>query len=262
MSDALVPGKEDSDRFDRTKRIGWIDLDSVHSMRCLVIGAGALGNEVVKNLVLSGFRDLVLVDMDHIVLSNLNRCLFFREGNSQRKEMKALVVAERAMELDPVVKIESRTCRIEELTEDSWGEFNIVLGCLDNIAARLHANSHSYQMDIPYIDGGTSGMAGKVQVVLPPRTPCFQCGLNRSHYRVLEKRFSCTGREVSYFEPKMPAEITTTSVIAAIQVREALKIASGLEDRCIRHAFFYNGMTGMSEEFEMSFDPDCPLHQL
>jgi molybdopterin/thiamine biosynthesis adenylyltransferase len=262
MSDALVPGKEDSDRFDRTRRIGWIDLDSVHSMRCLVIGAGALGNEVVKNLVLSGFRDLALVDMDHIVLSNLNRCLFFREENSQSKEMKALVVAERAMELDPVVKIESRTCRIEELTEDGWGEFDIVLGCLDNIAARLHANSHSYQMGIPYIDGGTNGMAGKVQVVLPPRTPCFQCGLNRSHYRVLEKRFSCTGREVSYFEPKMPAEITTTSVIAAIQVREALKIASGLEDRCIRHAFFYNGMTGMSEEFEMSFDPDCPLHQL
>jgi molybdopterin/thiamine biosynthesis adenylyltransferase len=261
MSDALIPGKEDTDRFDRTRRIGWIDLETVHKMRCLVIGAGALGNEVMKNLVLSGFRNLVLVDMDHIVLSNLNRCLFFREGDSRRKEMKAVVVAEKAMILDPEVSIESRTCRVEELTEESWGEFDIVFGCLDNISARLHANSHSYHKCIPYIDGGTNGMAGKVQVVLPPRTPCFQCGLNRSHYRVLEKRFSCTGREVSYFEPKVPAEITTTSVIAAIQVREALKIASRLGEKCIRHAFYYNGMNGMSEELEISFDPDCPLHQ-
>ena len=262
MSDALIPGKADADRFDRTKRIGCIDLEEVHRKRCLVIGAGALGNEVLKNLVLSGFRSIVIVDMDHIVLSNLNRCLFFREGNSRRRELKAVVLAERSKELDPDAEIEYRTTRIEEMTEESWGEFDIIFGCLDNIAARLHANSHSYHNGVPYIDGGTDGMAGKVQVVISPTTPCLQCGLNRSHYRVLEKRYSCTGREVSYYEPKMAAEITTTSVIAAIQVREALKIASGLEEKCVRHAFYYNGLTGMSEELELSIDPDCPLHQL
>jgi hypothetical protein len=58
----------------------------------------------------------------------------------------------------------------------------------------------------------------------------------------------------------MPAEITTTSVVAAIQVRETIKIACGLEERCIRNVFHYNGMTGMSQELELSIDPDCPLH--
>ena len=112
--------------------------------------------------------------------------------------------------------------------------FDLVFGCLDNIAARLHVNSHSYLARSPYIDGGTNGFRGKVQVVIPPETPCLQCAMNRTHYRVMEKRFSCTGSDVSYFEPKMPAEITTTSVVAAIQVREAVKLASGRQEKCIQ----------------------------
>lgn len=261
MPDTLIPGEADMDRFDRSKRINWIDLDSVHGKNCLVVGAGALGNEVIKNLVLSGFRSIVLVDMDHIVTSNLNRCLFFREGESYRRELKAKVLAERARELDPGIRIEARASKIQELEDHEWERFDLVLGCLDNIEARLHVNSHAYHMGIPYIDGGTHGMAGKVQVVLPPSTPCFQCGLNRSHYRVLEKRFSCTGENMTFFEPKLPAEITTTSLVAAVQVREAMKIASGMTDKCIKHVLHYNGLTGMWEEFELSIDSACPLHQ-
>jgi hypothetical protein len=86
--------------------------------------------------------------------------------------------------------------------------------------------------------------------------------MNRSHYRVMEKRFSCTGADVSYFEPKMPAEITTTSLVAAIQVREALKMASGQADKCIRNVMFYDGLNGTSEQFEVDVDSDCPMHQL
>jgi len=260
MSDPIVPGREDGDRFDRARRIEWVDLDALAEAECLVVGAGALGNEVVKDLVLSGMRNITLVDMDQVVLSNLNRCLFFREEDDRDRAMKAEIVAERGMQLDPGVEIRAVVSRIEELHETEWERFDVVLGCLDNIMARLHANSHSYHAGIPYIDGGTFGMAGKVQMVIPPETPCFQCGLNRTHYRVLEKRFSCTGRDVSFFEPKMPAEITTTSVVAAIQVREAVKFISGRGDNCIRHVFHYNGMTGMSETLELSIDPECPLH--
>ncbi len=261
MPGNLHVGQEDADRFDRARRIEWLDMDSIRRARCLVVGAGALGNEVVKDLVLSGFKEITLVDMDHVVLSNLNRCVFFRDADAKAGRMKAEVVSERAVELDPEVNISPRICRIEELPDSVWSEHDFVLGCLDNVITRLHVNAHSYHAEVPYIDGGTYGMSGKVQVVLPPETPCFQCALNRSHYRILEKRYSCTGREVTFFEPKMPAEITTTSIVAGIQVREAIKVACGLEGRCIRNVFFYNGMTGLSEEFELSFDPLCPLHQ-
>jgi molybdopterin/thiamine biosynthesis adenylyltransferase len=256
----LHAGEIDEDRLERSRRIEWLDLEKIQQSCSLVVGAGALGNEVVKNLVLAGAGHITLVDMDHVVRSNLNRCVFFREEDQERKRLKAEVVAERAKELDPTVEVVPITSRIEELPEEMWRTFNIVLGCLDNVAARLHANAFSYHAEVPYVDGGTSGFAGRVQVVLPPGSPCLQCGLNRSHYKVLEKRHSCTGSDVTFYEPKVPAEITTTSVVAAIQVREALKILSGKEDKTIRHVLHYHGLNGRWDELEMTVDPQCPLH--
>ncbi len=218
-----------------------------------------MGNEVIKNLVLSGFRRITLVDMDHIVRSNLNRCLFFRDDDAIKKRNKAEVVAERAEELNPEVEIKPLPVKVEAMSERDIAAHDLVFGCLDNIAARLHINSHAYYHRIPYIDGGTNGTSGRVQVVLPG-DPCMQCGMNRSHFRIMEKRFSCTGREVTFFEPRVAAEITTTSVIAAIQVREGIKILSRREADCIQHVLHYDGLHGTSQIFELEVNLECPLH--
>ncbi len=255
-------GGGDEDRWERSHRIKWLDMEKLRSSNFLVVGAGALGNEVVKDLVLSGARKITLVDMDHVVRSNLNRCIFFREGDSTGRRLKAEVVAERARDLDPTVDICPVVGRVEDLPEDSWNKHSIVFGCLDNVAARLHVNSFSYYNMVPYIDGGTNGHAGRVQVILPPSTPCLQCGLNRSHYRILERRNSCTGTEITFFQPKMAAEITTTAMVAAVQVREALKIVSGREGSIIRNVLHFNGLQNTWEELELSLDPLCPLHHV
>lgn len=257
----LKPGSFDEDRFDRSKRILWLDIDSLSSARVLVVGAGALGNEVVKNLALSGVGNITVVDMDHVVVSNLNRCLFFRNQDAQRRGMKAQLVAEGAKELHPECRLTAWVGRVEDMPFP-WQGFDVVLGCLDNVMARLYVNAHSYHHGIPYVDGGTDGFRGKVQVVNPPEGPCLQCGMNGSHQKILEKRFSCTGSDVSFFMPKMAAEITTTSVIAAIQVREALKILSGRSDMCIRNVLFYDGESGESVVLEMGKLEGCQNHPL
>ena len=173
----------DRDRFDRMRRIGWVDVDSIRSKRCLVVGAGALGNEVVKNMVLAGFRMITVVDMDHIVTSNLSRCLFFRDSDV-REVKKADVVATRASELDPDAEIIPVVSDIKEM--EDW-DYDIVLGCLDNISARMHVNAHAYYHGIPYIDGATDGMNGRVMVILPGG-PCLQCTMNRTHVEQMERR--------------------------------------------------------------------------
>ena len=250
----IVSGFSNRDRFDRMRRVNWIDVDSIHKTRCLVVGAGALGNEAVKDLVLAGFRDITIVDMDDIVVSNLSRCLFFRESDV-KKVMKANTVAERASELDPEVNIRPLSIRIQDL--DEW-DFDIILGCLDNISARMHTNSHAYYYGIPYVDGATDGLYGKVQVVLP-NGPCLQCTMNRSHIREMEKRFTCTGSGSTYV-PKIASDITTTSVIAGIQVREAMKIVSGRADMCIRHVSYYDGDKGEMFTVEATIDKECQNH--
>jgi len=243
----------DSDRFDRMRRIDWLDVDNFHKAKCLVVGAGALGNEVVKCMLLAGFRNITLVDMDEIVTSNLSRCVFFREEDGGRK--KAEAVAERASGLYPGSEVTPIVSKIQELKE--W-DFDIVLGCLDNISARLHVNSHARYHKIPYIDGATDGFRGKVQVVLEDG-PCLECGMNGSHMSLMEKRFSCTGGG-SIFIPKLASEITTTSVIAAVQVREAMKILSGRRELCIKNVMYYDGQSGATTDLEISEDSGCPNH--
>jgi molybdopterin/thiamine biosynthesis adenylyltransferase len=246
----------DKDRFDRSKRIEWMDIGRIQRSRCLVAGAGALGNEAVKCLVLSGFRDITVTDMDDVVLSNLNRCVFFRTSDI-KNGTKSELLAERASELDPDVKIKARNMKIQET--DDWSNFDIILGCLDNISARLHVNAHACYHEIAYVDGGTDGMNGRVQVILPSG-PCMQCSMNKSHFRLLETRFSCTGNGFIFRGPKTAAEITTTSVIAAMQVREAVKIISGREDLCIKDAVYYDGLTGETAVLSVKKDDSCTNH--
>jgi molybdopterin/thiamine biosynthesis adenylyltransferase len=236
------------------RRIGWLDVDRIQNSKCLVVGAGALGNEAVKCMVLAGFRRIAVVDMDSVAVSNLSRCVLFRDEDAGVN--KAEVVARRASELCPDACVAPLASKVQELKD--W-DYDIVFGCLDNISARLHTNSHACFHGIPYIDGGTDGFRGKVQVVLPGG-PCLECAVNKSHMRVLDSRFSCTGGG-TVFVPKAAAEITTASVIAAMQVREAIKILSGKSDLCIRGICYYNGESCESDTLTLSVDPACPNHE-
>jgi len=260
MARRLGVGATDEDMFDRSRRIGWLDLASISRAKVLMIGAGALGNEVAKDLVLSGFTEVTIVDMDHVVGSNLNRCLFFSREDARQGRKKAEVVAEGMRKLSANVKVCSIAGKIQDQPGRLFGDHNIVLGCLDNIEARIHANAHSYSAGRVYIDGGMEGFLGKVMVARPPKGACLQCGMNRTHAKVASLRFSCTGRDVVFHEPKLAAEITTTSIISAVMVRESLKAVSRHPEMLLNNAFYYDGRRNLSEEMEIPLDSECPVH--
>jgi len=255
-------GSEDEDVYDRSKRIGWLDMKAVSNARVLMVGAGALGNEVAKDLALSGFRRITIVDMDHVVPSNLNRCLFFSREDAERKRKKAEVIAEGIRDLVDDVAPEAVVGKIQDLPSGMFKDHAIVLGCLDNLDARIHVNSHSYSSGRIYVDGGMEGMVGKVMVSKPPSGACLQCGMNRSHAKIANLRFSCTGKDVVFHDPKLAAEITTTSIISAVMVREALKAMSGHHKMLLNNAFYYDGRRNISEELEVALDPSCPVHMV
>lgn len=260
MAERVYIDSVDEDRYDRSRRIHWLDLDKVFKARVLMIGAGALGNEVAKDLTLSGFRNIAIVDMDHVVGSNLNRCLFFTTNDAKAKRPKAEAVSEGMRRLSRDAKPRPIIRRIEDCEESLFTNSDVVLGCLDNVNARVHANAHSYHAGRPYIDGGMEGFLGRVMISLPPKGACLQCSMNRSHAKVADLRFSCTGRDVVFHEPKVPAEITTTSVVSAIMVREALKLVSGRKDMVLANALYYDGQRNVCEEMDVDLNPDCPVH--
>mmetsp|Transcript_13364 Transcript_13364/g.28380 ORF Transcript_13364/g.28380 Transcript_13364/m.28380 type:complete len:433 (-) Transcript_13364:427-1725(-) len=161
----------------------------VHDMlHVLVIGAGGLGCELLKDLALSGFKKIDVIDMDTIDVSNLNRQFLFRMRDVGKS--KAEVAAERVMQRVHGVEVTPHFCRIEDKSPEWYQDFHIIILGLDSLEARSWINGVvcsflEYNPDgtpmqetiKPMVDGGTEGFKGHARVILPGVTPCFHCTL-------------------------------------------------------------------------------------
>lgn len=143
--------------------------------RVLMVGAGGIGCELLKNIVLLGFGEIHVVDLDTIDLSNLNRQFLFRHEHI--KKSKALVAKETAQRFNPRVKIIAHHANIKEsrFNVEWFSGFNMVFNALDNMEARRHVNKMCLTADIPLIESGTTGFNGQVQVIKKGITACYDC---------------------------------------------------------------------------------------
>ncbi|KAI1269541.1 hypothetical protein F5Y18DRAFT_370456 [Xylariaceae sp. FL1019] len=141
----------------------------------LMVGAGGIGCELLKNLALTGFGEIHIVDLDTIDLSNLNRQFLFRHEHI--KKSKALVAKDVAERFNPNVRIEAHHANIKDAQFNlQWFQkFSIVFNALDNLEARRHVNRMCLAADIPLIESGTTGFNGQVQVIKKGVTACYDC---------------------------------------------------------------------------------------
>lgn len=124
------------------------------SARVLVVGAGGIGCELLKNLVLSGFRRVTVVDLDVIELSNLNRQFLFRRHHIGQS--KARVAAEAVTHMLPSVALDIRPYWAD--IKDAqlfpiafFRQFELVLNALDNLGTPLHGQNPSTINTIPLL---------------------------------------------------------------------------------------------------------------
>ncbi|KAF8244541.1 ubiquitin-activating enzyme [Wilcoxina mikolae CBS 423.85] len=154
-------------------------LGSLHTRikesRVLMVGAGGIGCELLKNLVLTGFGEIHLVDLDTIDLSNLNRQFLF--GMQHLKKSKAVVAKDAAGKFNHSVKLEAYHANIKDsqFTVKWFKGFDLVFNALDNLDARKHVNRMCLTADIPLIESGTTGYHGQVQIIKQGETECYDC---------------------------------------------------------------------------------------
>lgn len=247
------------DRYSRLRLIPWWDQSKIANCRLLVVGVGALGNEILKNAALLGFRKVVIVDLDRIEESNLSRTVLFR--GSDIGEFKSQAAAKAYSTLAETSRAQPLIANV--VTECGLGLFewsDLILAGLDNREARLWINRCAWKVNRPWVDGAIEGINGVVRVFLPGIPPCYECTLGEVDWALLEKRLSCNLLALDPApEGKVPTTPTISSIIAGMQVQEAVKLIHGLPTLAGK-GFVFEGMNHSSYVVEYTQNPQCMSH--
>ena len=248
------------ERYARHSLIDWFDQEAVRRERLIVVGAGAVGNEVIKNLTLLGVGEIHVFDRDAIEIHNLTRSVLFREGDIGQP--KAICAATRARELDPSV-------HITPYVGDFWATLSLaavrtataVFSCVDNFEARIRLNRLCALAGTPLINVGIDSRFAVVEQFSfnrASRRPCYECGLPPAAYATVAKRYSCGGlKRVAAAERRIPTTIITSSAAASLAVSVHLRsLADGLDTSSWR--YFQDTFTGHATRTEIRANHECP----
>ena len=254
----IIPNLK-KDRLGTFSFISWWEREKVEKSKVMVVGAGALGNEVIKNLTLMGVGSIFIVDFDTIELANLSRSVLFRESDSGRK--KAEIAAARAKEINPNIHVQYFHGDITtELGLGVFRRMDVIVGCLDNREARLAVNRFAYWINKPWVDGAIQEFLGLARVFVPGQGACFECTLTEQARRDLSIRYSCPllARE-NVLLGKVPTTPTIASIIAGIQSQEALKL---IHDKPVQpgKVIHFNGMTNDVHTTAYTPVEECESH--
>ena len=245
------------DRYSTLRQINWWEQQRLAESKVMVIGAGALGNDVLKNLALIGVGRVIVVDFDKIEAANLSRAILFRPEHYGR--FKAEVAAEQLKLLNPDVEVDAYVNDVMmDVGLGVYRRMDVVIGCLDNREARMVVNKACWRVSRPWIDGGLNTLDGLVRVFTPPDGPCYECTMSTRDYELLNIRYSCPpGMKMTGNLPTTP---TAASIIAGMQVQEAVKLLHGLKVES-GSGRYYSGKSLRMTVVNYPRKDDCPGHE-
>lgn len=229
-------------RYERqliVPQIGVEGQEKLKKSRVTVVGSGGLGSPVLTYLALAGVGHLRLIDCDVISVTNLNRQFFYEETDVDK--VKCESAAEFLRKRNPQITIEPIN---ELLTEKNALELlkdsDVVVDCVDRIAARKIVGQACRALSIPLVEAGVHGFYGYVLPINPGKSACLQC---------ME-----TG-PVKEMIP-VPAIGAAVGVIGSLQAVEALKILLGLP---VSYGTMlqYDGIYGEFEPIPVMVRKDC-----
>lgn len=238
------------DRYQAFKGMDWWNPEKIQQAKVMVVGAGALGNEVLKNLALMGVGYILIVDFDNIEFSNLCKSVLFRKEDCGLN--KAEVAADKIREINS--SIEVQTINADIIYGVGLGVFDrmdVIIGCLDNRIARLYINKHAFQVGKTWVDGAIQDLNGQLDVFVPKKS-CYECQLDDASRKIISYRLGCN--DVAQRNANFGRIATTpisSSIIGAMQVQEALKIIFNNSKKSLAgERYSYWGMSNTTLQFK------------
>lgn len=244
------------------------EQQQVAAARIMVVGCGALGNEVLKNLVLLGVEHIVAVDFDIVEVGNLSRSVLFSKQDADDRRLKVEVIAERLKAMNPAVEVKTICGDIAyDVGLGLIRQMDVVIGCVDSRWARYCINRLCMRAGIPWVDGGIEELEGTARVFVPGKN-CYACNLGPEGLKDLARRMPCSGIIRRQEQAgHAPTTSIVASVIGAVEAQEALKLVhrealerGELTSLCGK-MFYYDGqhLTTKVIDFQ-AYDDDCTMH--
>jgi ubiquitin-activating enzyme E1 len=152
---------------------GETGLETIQNFKPFIVGSGAIGCELLKNLVKLGIKNIFITDNDKVEQSNLCRQFLFQQNDVGT--YKSITASQKANAFNINTTICPYILRASKETEntftpDFYNNIDIILNALDNVEARQYTDSKALKHDKPLIDSGTVGESGGIQVVIPNKT--------------------------------------------------------------------------------------------
>ena len=160
---------------DIVKILGEESFERLRRTKCLLVGAGGIGCELLKDLVLMNFGEIHVVDLDTIDISNLNRQFLFRHKDIKKPKSTTAVNAVQHFSNSKLVAHQGNIMDTTQFPLHWFSQFEIIFNALDNLTARRYVNKMSQLLSIPLLESGTSGYDGYIQPIIPGQTECFDC---------------------------------------------------------------------------------------
>lgn len=206
------------ERYQRHSLVDWFDQEKLSESSVAVIGAGAVGNEALKNLCLLGVGRIHIIDFDRIEEHNLTRTVLFKTDDVGK--FKAEAAAAACQKLDPNAKVTfSNTDFWHSLSLEELKAYDAVLCCVDNLEARIRLNQLCLIAHVDLFNAGIDSRHISVEMY-PFRTSadcaCYECWLPPSAYETIRKRYSCGWlKRIAFEERKVPTTAITSSIAGA-----------------------------------------------
>jgi molybdopterin-synthase adenylyltransferase len=213
------------DRFARHRLIPGFSQDRVSAMKIGLVGAGAVGNEVLKNCLLMGVGAVDVFDFDTTELSNLTRSVFLRESDVGINKAQAAVA--RAQELHPNTQLTAITGAISKtLPLSRFAQYDVVVAAVDNIEARLRINDMALITEVAWINVAIDARSTMIEIFpnSAETQACYACNLPDSAFERIAQRYSCGGlQRAASFQRTVPTTAITASAAAALATGELLR---------------------------------------
>lgn len=229
------------DKFARISVIDGFERNFLSNLNILVIGAGAIGNEVIKNLALFGIGSVTIVDFDTIEIHNLTRSIFFRENDVGKN--KADIVATRASDV-------SKETVFTSINGDFWASISIeelqkfdgIICAVDNFEARIRINTLAKLSNTLMINTGIDHRFVSVETFpfnLDDECACYECSIPATVYEKISARYSCGWIKKIYQEKQViPTTSITASAVGSLAVSQLFQCLQFTQDRIADHSIY------------------------